>query len=167
MLIRKPSAAPISHCEEMRITSREVQFTHSAASDSATPWAAACLSITNSRSLLKLMSIVLVMPFNHLFHSLPAFNLSQHQGLFQWVDSLHQVAQVLEFQLQHHYLQWIIQDWFPLEWTGWISLQSWEGCKMHTQSTETEPELYLSVSCGGSGLLQGQGLLGAADLTMA
>ena len=31
----------------------------------------------------------------------PAFNLSQHQGLFQWVSSLHQVAKVLEFQLQH------------------------------------------------------------------
>ena len=31
----------------------------------------------------------------------PAFNLSQHQGLFQWVISLHQVARVLELQLQH------------------------------------------------------------------
>ena len=31
----------------------------------------------------------------------PAFNLSQHQGLFQWVSSLYQVAKVLEFQLQH------------------------------------------------------------------
>ena len=32
-------------------------------------------------------------------HSPPAFNLSQHQSLFQWVSSLHQVAKVLEFQL--------------------------------------------------------------------
>ena len=31
----------------------------------------------------------------------PIFNLSQHQSLFQWVSSLHQVAKVLEFQLQH------------------------------------------------------------------
>ena len=31
----------------------------------------------------------------------PAFNLSQHQGLFNWVSSFHQVAKVLEFQLQH------------------------------------------------------------------
>ena len=31
----------------------------------------------------------------------PALNLSQHQGLFQWVSSSHQVAKVLEFQLQH------------------------------------------------------------------
>ena len=39
----------------------------------------------------------------------PAFNLSQHQGLFQWVGSLHQVAKVLEFQLQHQSLQWIFR----------------------------------------------------------
>ena len=31
----------------------------------------------------------------------PAFSLSQHQGLFQWVSSLHQVAKILELQLQH------------------------------------------------------------------
>ena len=36
----------------------------------------------------------------------PAFNLSQHQGLFQWVSSLHQVAKLLEFQLQHQSFQW-------------------------------------------------------------
>ena len=36
----------------------------------------------------------------------PALNPSQHQGLFQWVSSLHQVAQVLEFQLQHQSFQW-------------------------------------------------------------
>ena len=54
----------------------------------------------------------------------PAFNLSQHQGLFQWVSSLHQVAKVSEFQLQHQSFPMNIQDWFPLGWTGWISLQS-------------------------------------------
>ena len=36
----------------------------------------------------------------------PALNLSQHQGLFQWVSSLHHVAKVLEFQLQHQSFQW-------------------------------------------------------------
>ena len=36
----------------------------------------------------------------------PAFNLSQHQGLFRWVSSSHQVAKVLEFQLQHQSFQW-------------------------------------------------------------
>jgi len=38
-----------------------------------------------------------------------AFNLSQHQGLFQWVSSSHQVAKVLEFQLQHQSFQWIFR----------------------------------------------------------
>ena len=37
----------------------------------------------------------------------PALNLSQHQSLFRWVSSLHQVAKVLEFQLQHQSFQWI------------------------------------------------------------
>ena len=36
----------------------------------------------------------------------PALNLSQHQGLFQWVSSSHQVAKILEFQLQHQSFQW-------------------------------------------------------------
>ena len=42
-----------------------------------------------------------------LLSSLPALNLSQHQGLFPWVGSLHQVAEVLELQLQHQSFQWI------------------------------------------------------------
>ena len=45
----------------------------------------------------------------------PAFHLSQHQGLFQWVSSLHQVAKVLESQLQHQSFQWICRiDWLDL-----------------------------------------------------
>ena len=45
-----------------------------------------------------------VIPFS------PAFNLSQHQGLFQWVSYLHQVAKVLE--LQHQTFQWVISTDF-------------------------------------------------------
>ena len=41
--------------------------------------------------------------------SAPAFNLSQHQGLFQWVSSSHQVAKVLEYQHQHQSFQWIFR----------------------------------------------------------
>ena len=41
-----------------------------------------------------------------LFPSPTALNLSQHQGLFKWVSSSHQVAKVLEFQLQHQSFQW-------------------------------------------------------------
>ena len=77
----------------------------------AIPWIAAhqaSLSITNSWSSLRLKSIESVMPSSHLILSSPsppAPNPSQHQSLFQWVSSLHEVAKVLEFQLQHHSFQ--------------------------------------------------------------
>ena len=71
----------------------------------------ASLSITNSQGSLRLMSIESVMPSIQPSHPLsspplPAPNPSQHQGLFQRVSSSHQVAKVLEFQLQHQSLQW-------------------------------------------------------------
>ena len=46
-----------------------------------------------------------IQPSHPLSSSSPAFNLSQHQGLFQRVSSLHQVAKVLDFQLQHQPFQ--------------------------------------------------------------
>ena len=39
----------------------------------------------------------------------PAFNFSRHQGLFKWVSFSHQVAKLLEFQLQHQFFQWIFR----------------------------------------------------------
>ena len=77
-----------------------------------TPWTAApqaSLSITNSRSLLNSY------PFSRWCHPTisslsppsPAFNPSQHQGLFQWVSSSHQMAKVLT--LQHQSFQWIFR----------------------------------------------------------
>ena len=42
----------------------------------------------------------------------PAFKLSQHQGLFQWVKSSYQVAKLLELQLQHQSFQWILRTDF-------------------------------------------------------
>ena len=53
-----------------------------------------------------------------------AFNLSRHQGLFQWVRSLHQVAKILEASTSVLILPMNIQAWFPLGLTGFISLQS-------------------------------------------
>ena len=86
-------------------------------------WTAACqtsLSFTVSQSLLKFMSTELVMPSKHLIlspASPPAFNLSQHQGLFQWVSSSHWVAKVLELQLHHQSIQWILRvDSFGINW---------------------------------------------------
>ena len=52
----------------------------------------------------------------------PALNLSQHQGLFQWVSSSHQVASV-RASASALVLPMNTQVWFPLGWTGWISLQ--------------------------------------------
>ena len=43
----------------------------------------------------------------------PALKFSQHQGLFKWVSSSHQVAKVLEFQFQHQSFQWIFRTDFP------------------------------------------------------
>ena len=95
-----------------------------------TPWTAerqASLSITNSQSLLKLMSIKLVMPSNHLicchpllllpsiFPSIRGFSLESVLCIRWpkcWSSAL---ASVLPMN---------IQDWFSLGWTGWISLQS-------------------------------------------
>ena len=47
----------------------------------------------------------------------PTFSLSQHQGLFQWLSSSHQVAKVLELQLQlqHQFFQWIFRTDFLYE----------------------------------------------------
>ena len=57
------------------------------------------------------------------FLSPPAFNLSPHQGLFKWVNSLHQVAKVLEFQLQHQSFQWIFRTGSESSTSIWYTLQ--------------------------------------------
>ena len=54
----------------------------------------------------------------------PASNPSQYQGLFQWVNSLHEVAKVLGVSASASVLLMNTQDWSHLGWTGWISLQS-------------------------------------------
>ena len=80
----------------------------------ASPWTAtrqASLSIINSWSLLKLRSVHQVGDTVQPSHPLsspspPAPNPSQHQKLFHWVNSSHEVAKVVEFQLQHQSFQW-------------------------------------------------------------
>ena len=52
-----------------------------------------------------------------------SFNFSQHQGLFQWVGSSHQVTKVLALQLQHQSFQWIFRTDFLQDWLVW-SLRS-------------------------------------------
>ena len=104
----------------------------------STPWTVAhqaSLSFTISWSLLKLMSIQFgdaIQPYHPLLSpSSPAFDLFQHQGLFQWVSSLHQVAKVLEFQLQHQSFN---------EYSGLISLKvDWLDLCSPRDSQESSP----------------------------
>ena len=65
-----------------------------------------------------------IQPSHPLLSPSPAFNLSQHQGLFQSVSSSHQVAKVLEFQLQHQSFQWIFRtDFFRTDWFELLAVQ--------------------------------------------
>ena len=95
----------------------------------ATPWTAArqaSLSITNSRSSLKLTSIESVMlsssssviPFSSCPQSLPASESFPMSQLFAWGGQSTGVSASASFFPKN------TQDWSPLEWTGWISLQS-------------------------------------------
>ena len=58
-------------------------------------------------------------PHPLLSPSPPAFNLSQHQGLSQWVSSFHQVAEVLTIQLQHQSFQWMFRTDFLEDGLVW------------------------------------------------
>ena len=115
----------------------------------ATPWIPArqaSLSITNSQSSLRLMSIEsrwTIQPPHPLSSSFPpAPNPSQHQSLFQWVNSSHEVAKVLKFQLLASFLPKKSQGWSPLEWTGWISLQSKGFSRVFSNTTLQKPQFF-------------------------
>ena len=110
--------------------SSSVQFSRSVVFDSSTPWIAArqaSLSITNSRSLLKLMSIESVMPSNHLILCHPLFILPSifpSIRSFQMSQLFASGGQSTGVSTSTSVLPMNTQDWSPLEWTGWISLQS-------------------------------------------
>ena len=72
----------------------------------------------------------------------PAFNLLEHQSFFQWVSSLHQVAKVLEFQLQHQSLQWTPRTDLLLGWTGWISLLTKGLSRVFSNTTVQKHQLF-------------------------
>ena len=109
-----------------------VQLSHLVLSDSATPWIAAyqaSLSITNSRSLLRLMSIKWVMPSSHLILCCPLLLLSPIPPsirVFSNESTLHiqSTGQTTGVSASASVLPMNTQDWSPLGWTGWISLQS-------------------------------------------
>ena len=96
----------------------------------ATPWTTACqasLSFTNSRSLLKLLSIDSVVLSNHLILCHPLLLLPSilpASGSFPKRQLFASGGQSTEASVSASVLPMNIQDWSPLEWTGWISLQS-------------------------------------------
>ena len=95
-----------------------------------TPWAAACqasLSITNSQSPSKPMSIKLVMPSNCLILCRPLLlppSIFSGSGSFQMSQLFASGGQSTGVSASASVLPVNIQHWFPLGWTGWISLQS-------------------------------------------
>ena len=114
----------------------------------ATPWTAACqdsLSITNSWNLPKLMSIESVMPSSHLILCRPllllppihpasgSFPMSQ---LFAWG------GQSIGASASASVLPKDTQDWAPLEWTGWISLQSKGLSRVFPNTTVQKHQLF-------------------------
>ena len=96
----------------------------------ATPWIAArqaSLSITNSQSLLKLMWVKSVMPSSHLIlccpflllpSNPPSIRVFSNESIFAWGGQTIGVSALASF------LPMNTQDWSPLGWTGWNSLQS-------------------------------------------
>ena len=102
-----------------------VQFSHSVMSNSLQPHGLRYLSITNSWSLLRLMSqwchptiLSSVVPFSSCLQSFPASGSFPMSQLFSWG------GQSIGVSASVSVLPMNIQDWFPLGWTGWISLQS-------------------------------------------
>ena len=97
---------------------------------SVTPWTAAhqaSLSITNSRSLLKLMSIESVMPSNHLILCRPLLlppSIFPSIRVFSNELFFASGGQSIRVSASTSVLPMNTQDWSPLGWTGWISLQS-------------------------------------------
>ena len=116
-----------------------------------TPWIAACqgsLSITNSRSSLKLTSIESVMPSSHLILCCPLFLLppippsirvfsNESTLLMRW-------PKYWSFSLAS-FLPKNTQDWSPSEWTGWISLQS-KGLSRVFSNTTVQKHQFFGVS---------------------
>ena len=126
-----------------------LQFSRSVVSASATPWTVAhqaSLPITNSQSYPNSCPWVgdAIQPSHPLSSpSPPALNLSQHQGLFQWVSSA-SGGQSIEVSALASVLPMNTQDWSPLGWTGWISLQSKGLSRVFSKTTVQKHQFFSS-----------------------
>ena len=125
-----PAPPPESKKVEYLVFS-SVKFSCSVTSDSLRPHGLQTTGLRVDHEFLEFSQTCVhwvghvIQPSHHLSSpSPPAFNLSQHQGLFQWVSSSHHVAKVLGLSASLSVLPMNVQVWFPLGWTGWVFLQS-------------------------------------------
>ena len=116
----------------------------------ATPWIAAfqaSLTITNFRSLLKLMSIESVMSSNHLILYRPFLlspSIFPSIRVFSNESVLHIMGQSIGVSASTSILPMNIQDWFPLGWTGWISLQSKGLSRVFSNTTVQKHQFFVT-----------------------
>ena len=73
----------------------------------------------------------------------PALNLSQHQGLFKWISSSHQVAKT-GVSASTSFLPMNTQDLSPLGWTGWISFKSKELTRVLSNTTVQKHQFFIA-----------------------
>ena len=141
-------------CVLLAVTERSSsvsQFSRSVVSDSLQLFAACqgSLSITNSQSSLKLMFIELVMPSNHLILCrplllLPSIFLSIRS--FPVSQFFASGGQSIGVSASTSVLPMNIQDWFPLGWTGWISLQSKELSRVFSNTTVQKHQFFSTLA---------------------
>ena len=114
----------------------------------ATPWTTAhqaSLSITNSRSPPKSTSLELVMPSNHLILCHPLLLLPSifpSITVFQMSQLFASGGQSIGVSASISVLPMNTQDWSPLGWTGWISLQSKELSRVFSNSTVQKHQFF-------------------------
>ena len=93
-----------------------------------------------------------IQPFHPLSSSFSVISLSQHQDCFQWVSFSHQVAKVLEIQLQHQSFQWIFRVDFLYDWLVWSPC-----CPRDSQESSPAPQ-FESINSLALSLLYGPAL---------
>ena len=111
----------------------------------ATPWIAACqasLSITSSRSSLRLTSIESVMPSSHLILYRPLLLLSPIPPSIRVFSNESTLRMSIAVSASASVLPMNTQDWFPLGWTGWISLQSKGPSRVFSNITVQKHQLF-------------------------
>ena len=137
---------------ELVNASVQFRFRHSVLSDSETSWTAArqaSMSITRSQSLLKLITIELVMPSNLSSSVVPFSSHLQSfpaSGSFQMSQFFPTGGQSIRVSAAASVLPMNIQDWFPLRWTVWISMLS-KGLSRVFSTNTVQKHQFFSAQC--------------------